>query len=123
MSSGRGERTVTVDEKGTIDIVAQDTETDQALLVMVEYRDWSKGNILEDLQEKLDCYLSYVLDGQLKEDYPHLAGKPVHIQLGTKHPPGERELDFLKKVAIRHLQPAGLTLSWKILGKKDRHAL
>lgn len=115
---------MTVEEKGTIDIVAHDTETDEALLVMVEYRDWSKDpNILDDLQEKLDGYLSYALDGQLQEDYPHLAGKKVHIQLGTKHPPGRRELDFLKKVAERHLRPAGLTLSWKILGKKDRHSL
>jgi len=115
---------MTVEERNTIDVVAHDTESDETLLVMVEYRDWSKeGNLLEDLQEKLDCYLSYALDGQLEEDYPHLAGKPVHIQLGTKHPPGKRELEFLKEVSARHLQPAGVTLSWKILGKKDRHAL
>jgi uncharacterized protein DUF6572 len=115
---------MTVEDRGRIDVVAHDDATDEALLVMVEYRDWSKGgNLLEDLQEKLDCYLSYVLDGQLKEDYPHLAGKAVHIQLGTRHPPGERELEFLRQVAGRHLRPAGLTLSWKVLGKKERHVL
>jgi len=120
--SGKGN--VTVEESNSIDVVAYDPETEEALLVMVEYREWSKGpGLLEDLRGKLDCYLAYALDGQMLSDYPNLVGKLVHIQLRTRYPPGERELAFLRGVASQHLRPAGIKLSWKVLGKKGQHEL
>jgi hypothetical protein len=63
---------------------------------MFETRPWDLGERqLFQLQEKLNAYVSFILDGEMKENFPHLLGKSVRIELRTSHEPSKRALGFL----------------------------
>jgi hypothetical protein len=38
--------------------------------------------------------------------------------LRCSQPPGDRELEFLRIVAAKHLEPAGIHFRWKLIGDK-----
>jgi hypothetical protein len=61
-------------------------------LFIVQDQPWSGSDAqLTSLQEKVQTYVSYALDGQLERDYPEVVGKPwqivIHSQVGQ---PDER---------------------------------
>lgn len=106
---------MSADQPDVIDIVAVEAAGD-VLLVIVEGRPWGeRGLLLPDLQRKLNTYLAYVTEGQLTQDYPAVAGRPVHIQLRAVEAPGPRELEFLALVIEHHLEPEGIRFSWRVL--------
>jgi len=68
-------------------------------MAMYETRPWNGGDLqLVQLQEKLNAYLSFALDGELAETFPQLAGKPVEIQLRTTSEPGPQVWDLIRRV-------------------------
>jgi len=84
---------------GVIDYLGFDAETDALLLVMTEKRPWKHPEEqLFQLQEKLNAYLSFVLDGEMSEAYPQFAGKAVTIRLETQEKPPELSFGFLEHV-------------------------
>jgi hypothetical protein len=106
-----------VQDTKVIDIVVHDPKTDSVVLCMVEVRDWGDaGALLPDIQAKFGTYLTYALDGQLREDYPAMTGKPIRFELRTEYPPTQREQRFFEIVIREYLQPEGITFGWKVLG-------
>ena len=98
-----------VSDPEVIDLVAHDPKTDTVSLIMVEVRPWgTRGELLPALQAKIATYLTFALDGQLVELYPHLAGKPIVFELSSAEPPGQRERDFLGIVQSQYLAPDGI---------------
>jgi len=96
-----------LEKTGTLDAFAHDTQKDLLILAMFELRPWDLGEIqLFQFQEKLNAYLSFVLDGEMEETFPHLKDKPVRIELRTLHEPSERALGFIERVQdqISHQQ-------------------
>ncbi len=84
---------------GVIDALVHDSKSDSVWLVMRERRPWTGGERqLFELQEKLNAYLSFALDGELAEAYPALSRKPVRVILETLHPPSEEAIRFLGHV-------------------------
>jgi hypothetical protein len=77
---------------------------------MFETRAWDLGDRqLWQLQEKLNAYVSFILDGELKDNFPHLADKQVRIELRTVHEPSERAMGFLGRARDQlALQEIGL---------------
>jgi hypothetical protein len=74
-------------EHRKIDLVAHDSKSDRVILAMIEERPWGeRGELLPDLQEKLNTYLGYVFGGQLAKDYPAMKDKKVSFLLQTKFP-------------------------------------
>lgn len=107
---------MTVQDPNTIDVIAHDPKSDEVLLIMVEHRLWGdSGQLLPDLQSKLNAYLAYVTEGQLLLDYPSMAAKKVHFQLRTLETPGVRELRFLNLVVEHHLIPENIRFSWRVI--------
>jgi hypothetical protein len=51
------------------------------------------------LQDKLNHYLAYALDGQLEVEFPDLPKLQIRIQLWLEHEPDNDALKFLDKVA------------------------
>jgi hypothetical protein len=51
------------------------------------------------LQEKINNYLAFALDGQLDKEYPDMAGMKLRIQIELQHPPEGVAAEFLEKVA------------------------
>jgi len=85
-----------IERTGMLDAFAHDTREDILVLAMFETRPWEYGERqLYQLQEKLNAYVSFILDGEMKESFPHLLGKPVRIELRTAHEPPQRAMDFL----------------------------
>jgi len=110
---------MTVADRHVIDFVARSRDN-EALLVAVEDRDWGvRGELLEELQAKLNSYLGFA-EEQLLVEYPDLAGLPLHIQLRTVHSPGPLERQFFELVDTQVLAPAGIRWSWHMIrGESD----
>jgi len=82
-----------------LDAFAHDTRSDRLVLAMYESRPWlDDGAQLMQLQEKVNAYLSFILDGEMNEAFPQLAGKPVAIQLRCIHEPAEQSSDLIRRM-------------------------
>jgi hypothetical protein len=99
-----------IERTGMLDAFAHDTREDVLVLAMFETRPWEHGEMqLFQLQEKLNAYVSFILDGEMKDNFPHLLGKNVRIELRTSFEPSERALGFLGRARDQlALQQIGL---------------
>lgn len=79
-----------------IDQIAHDPKTDETVLVMNQPEEWT-GSIeqLHQLQERFNTYASFLLDGELAETHPELAGKKSRIEVRCAHMPDGRALELL----------------------------
>lgn len=83
---------------GVLDALAYDGSRDMLVLAMYETRPWTgEETQLFQLQEKLNAYASFVLDGEMAGSFPQYADRPVEIQLRTRHEPGEVALRLLAR--------------------------
>ena len=84
------------DRIGEIDVIAQDPKTGEVVLVMNEPDEWNGSDEqLLALQERFNTYVSFLLDGEMATDHPHLAGKPARIEVRCVHMPDARALELL----------------------------
>ena len=82
-----------------IDLMTHDPKTDEVELVMFEARPWEEGEAqLFELQEKMNAYLSFALDGEFAETYPGLIGKPLRVVLRCRAEPPAPAVEFLAAV-------------------------
>jgi len=109
---------MTVQVHDVIDFVSHDPKSDAVVLSMVEHREWGdRGELLPDLQAKLNTYLAFVVDGQLEQQYPALKGKRVRFRLHSQQPPGERERRFIQIVREQDLAPRGIEWQESMIGQ------
>lgn len=88
-----------IEHAGVIDYLGFHSETNEVLMVLVEKRPWiEQSPQLFQLQEKLNAYLSFILDGEMLETYPQFSGKQVRVRLECASPPGPQETAFLQHV-------------------------
>ena len=81
---------------GVIDVIAQDSNTGEVVLMMNEPEPWDDSDErLLALQERFNAYVSFLLDGEIAETNPDLAGRPARIELRCAHMPGTRALELL----------------------------
>ena len=79
-----------------IDVIAQDSKTNRLVLVMNEPNEWDgSDDQLLALQERFNAYVSFLLDGEMAEAHPELAGRPARIELRCAHMPDTRSLELL----------------------------
>ena len=79
-----------------IDVVAEDTKTGEVVLVMNEPNEWDGSDQqLLALQERFNAYVSFLLDGELADAHPELAGKPARIELRCAHIPDASAIELL----------------------------
>jgi hypothetical protein len=104
------------DRTGVIDVIAEDTQTGEVVLVMNEPNEWdgSDGQLLA-LQERFNAYVSFLLDGEMAETHPELAGKRARIELRCAHMPDAGALELLGLV---HDQLAFQEVRLEVLVKK-----
>jgi Family of unknown function (DUF6572) len=88
-----------LEHPGVLDALAHDTRADKVVLAIYAMRPWTGEDFqLFQLQEKLNAYVSFVLDGELQENFPDLSAKSVEIQLRTLHDPDAKALAFIEHV-------------------------
>jgi len=90
------------DRTGVIDVIAKDAKTGEVVLVMNEPNEWGGSDEqLLALQERFNAYVSFLLDGEMAEAHPELAGKPARIELRCAHTPDARALELLALIHDR----------------------
>jgi hypothetical protein len=106
-----------VEHPGVIDLLAHDSTTGEAALIMLEPRPWDGSEQrLFQLQEKINAYLSFALDGEMAEVYPELAAKPLRLQLDCATPPDSMVLHFLGVVRDQ-IAFQGIKLEVRVVGE------
>ncbi len=87
-----------LDHPGVLDACAFDDRSGRVVLAMFATERWGNQQMGLKLQEKLNAYASFMLDGEMAEQMPELMGKPMCVQLRTVYEPDERVLGFLQMV-------------------------
>jgi len=102
---------------GVIDVIAQDAKTNEVVFVMNEPNEWNGSDEqLLALQERFNAYVSFLLDGELTESHPELAGKPARIELRCAHIPDTRALELL---GLLHDQLAFQEIKLEVIVRND----
>ena len=84
------------DRVGVIDVIAHEAKRGEVVLVMNETDKWNGSDEqLLALQERFNAYVSFLLDGEMAESHPELAGKPARIEVRCVHMPDARALELL----------------------------
>lgn len=84
---------------GILDGLVWDEREDKVILVMIEQRPWTGGELqLWQMQEKLNAYVSFALDGEMEQLHPELVGKSLCIQLRSRHDPSPEVLGLADRV-------------------------
>ncbi|HEV7868477.1 MAG TPA: DUF6572 domain-containing protein [Chthoniobacteraceae bacterium] len=88
-----------VEHAHVIDIVAHDAQRDEAVLIMLEPRPWEESEQrLFQLQEKINAYLAFALDGEMAECHPELMTKRLRLQVDCVDMPPSAVVEFLSVV-------------------------
>jgi hypothetical protein len=98
-----------------LDLVSVDAETDMVVLTMIERRAWGAvPEQLKQIEEKVNRYMGYVLDGFLAEQYPKYEGKRVRIQLDCAQAPHGEAVRFV--AAMTHaIESHGIGFALKVV--------
>jgi hypothetical protein len=86
-----------VQNPAIIDLITLDKTSDTVVLVMLERRAWgAAAEQLKQIEEKVNRYMGYVLDGFLAEQYPQYIGKDVRIRLDCAEAPHGESARFVE---------------------------
>jgi hypothetical protein len=89
-----------VENAKMVDLITLDPATDKVVLVMIERRAWGTSpQQFAQIEEKINRYLGYVLDGFLAEQYPKYEGLRVTIRLDCAEEPHGEAVAFVRAAA------------------------
>ena len=105
-----------VENPRLVDLVSPNAGERTVTLVMIERRPWAESMTqLRQIEEKINRYLGYALDGYLVEQYPRYDGWPVTIRLECAASPSGEALEFLQDAA-RAIEDEGLSFDVVVTG-------
>ena len=82
-----------------IDAIGVDEKSGRVVLVIRHEAPWDGSEKqLFGLQEKLNAYLSFALDGEMAEAYPEFAGRGLSVRIESPGAPDAHTLHFLGHV-------------------------
>lgn len=95
-----------------VDAVAKDKgDPEWRLVLEVEKGEWALPRAVWLLEEKLNSYASFALDGRMRELYPHSHPSLTRIVVVSADPLPEQAVWLLDKVELA-LRPHQMKLSW-----------
>jgi hypothetical protein len=99
-----------VENPKVVDLITVDPASDKVVLVMIERRAWGASpQQFQQIEEKINRYMGYALDGFLVEHHPEYLGKSVQIRLTCAEEPHGEAARFVQ--AARHaIESHGLEL-------------
>lgn len=101
-----------------MDLITVDRESDKVVLAMFERRTWGASpRQFVQIEEKINRYMGYVLDGFLAEQYPQYIGKRVQLRLDCAEAPHGRAVDFVT-AAQQAAEAHGLEFVVNVTGPK-----
>jgi len=89
-----------VENAKIVDRIEVDPVSGEVVLAMIERRPWGADpRQFQQIEEKINRYLGYALDGHLAEHYPQYQGKQVRIRLDCAEEPTGEALRFVAAAA------------------------
>jgi hypothetical protein len=86
-----------VQNPAIMDLITVDPASDKVVLVMIERRAWGAApEQLRQIEEKINRYLAYALDGFLTQHYPQYEGRGVRIRLDCAEQPHGDAVRFVE---------------------------
>jgi hypothetical protein len=105
---------VSLEQSAIIDALGIDQPTGRVVLVIRHDVPWDGSAAqLYLLQEKLNAYLSFALDGEMAAAYPAFAQRPLGVRIDCATPPDPRTLHLLGHVR-RQLQFQDIELEVRV---------
>ena len=103
-----------------IDLITTDSASNSVVLVISERRAWGASPLqFKQIEEKVNRYMGYALDGFLIQHHPEHAGRPVQIRLECAEAPHGEAIKFV--AAMEHaLQSYGLRLVLAVSSPEPR---
>ncbi len=97
-----------------MDLITFDRAAETVVLVMYERRSWGANpQQFRQIEEKINRYMGYALDGFLIQHYPHYEGKAVKLRLECAEAPHGDAVRFV--AAAEHATRAhGLDFEVKV---------
>jgi hypothetical protein len=90
---------MSLEQVNVIDAMGIDEASGRVLLVIRHEEAWEGSDAqLFLLQEKLNAYLSFALDGEMAEACPDFAGRPLGLRIETATAPDARTQHLLAHV-------------------------
>lgn len=103
-----------VENPTMMDLITVDPATDMVVLEMVERRAWGASpRQFQQIEEKINRYLGYALDGHLGQHYPQYEGKRIQIRLRCAEEPHGDAVKFME-AAAHAVAGAGLQFAVKV---------
>ena len=95
-----------------VDVVAKEKgDPEWRLILEVEKGEWALPRAVWLLEEKLNSYASFALDGRMIQLYPHSHPELTRIVVVSADPLPEKAVWLLDKVALA-LRPHKMKISW-----------
>ena len=105
-----------VENPMVMDLITVDPATDKVVLAMIEKRPWGADpRQLKQIEEKINRYMAYALDGFLAEHHPEYVGKRVTIRLDCVEAPTGDAVRFVA-AATDAAAAHGLEFAVKVTG-------
>jgi hypothetical protein len=90
---------MSLEQSNVIDALGLDEAAGRVILVIRHDAPWEGSDRqLYLLQEKLNAYVSFALDGEMAEAFPDFAGRPVGLRVESAATPDARTLHLLAHV-------------------------
>ena len=117
-----------VENAKVVDLIGVDPASDKVVLTMIERRPWGASDQqFQQIEEKINRYMGYVLDGFLADHYPQYEGKDVQLLLECAEEPHGDAVLFVQAAAraasdhglefvVAVKPPGGLTMNVVLFG-------
>ena len=110
-----------VENPSIVDLIEVDPASGQVVLAMIERRVWDSGPLqLRQLEEKINRYMGYALEGHLTSHYPQYEGLGVQIRLECAHVPSGEAVAFVT-AAERAVRAHGLEFVVRVMPTHATH--
>jgi hypothetical protein len=110
---------VSLEATNVVDALGIDDASGRVVLVIRHDGPWDGSDAqLYLLQEKINAYLSFALDGEMAEVNPEFIDHPVELRIQTTASPDSRTLGFLARVR-QQVQFQDITLEVRVHQPSD----
>jgi hypothetical protein len=92
---------MSVEHPGSVDAIGLEPATGFVVLAIVDGLGWTDEEAhLRALQAKLNAYFAFIETGEINEAYPDAIGRPLRIDILSRHPFPEHRRDFLEAAIV-----------------------
>jgi len=110
-----------VENPDVVDLITPGPGPERVTLVMIERRGWDSLLQLRQIEEKINRYLGYVLDGFLVQQYPEYEGRHAVLRIDCRDEPTGEAAEFLR-AAREAIEGEGLELEVRVRGSAPEGA-